>query len=346
MKRATRQPLRARGEELAERLRGRKETSTGNVLTAATEDVMNSATKSAKAFTTFQLGKDTKQATLLSFRGVQLFFVLLGVVAAIGNSTALALLHQWAKIQITVLVTLLYKDPSSKWKHTYPPAELWLLALMVTAALCELLRFPSSRVSRTIINSLQLKEKKFMRSPRKYSLRLRLLFLSVILARQLHAMDPAITYDLEARRQDTNGTVYFWGTDRMQYLGETHHVRAGRGRTGVVQRLSEHMCLTEHAEHRDGGRRRYKFGRQSAPDKHVFFVCEHGPQEQMAVLETALINMNSPNGNVKKRRPRGRGRRKRRGQYSRSLRSLRRHSPSSTHSPSLTSGSLFRPPRK
>lgn len=355
-------PMRARGTRLAMELVTESKSSGVPALRHAVSKITTSIQTQKTEHHTDTLPQGTRESTGVAFAMAELFLITVGCMCAVMNVTALGALHPWVKLQVMVLTNLLFQGPLSRWRHQYPPAELMLMALMVASALCEMMRFPKSKTRRMIRNSLQRKEKQFFRSPRSHPVKVRLAFLAVLIARQAAAMDPDhmhrnISTDMPNQRvagtsssseagREAQGVVYYWGTDRMQYIGSAALVRQSGYTPGPIHRLGEHLRLVEHEEHRDGKSRRYKAARRSAADKGMFLVCEVGPLSQIQALEQILINQNNPNGNVKKRKSRKRRRdRRRRGRYVRSLLSKSGHHPHTHSDPQCTVPPNPKPPK-
>ena len=85
---------------------------------------------------------------------------------------------------------------------------------LVSFAMLELLRYPSSKSSRALRKTMIPRERRFFQRPRMLSWRLRFMMLPFIVQRHLMLVDPR-----NARTEDF-AALYNWNAEHLRYAGK------------------------------------------------------------------------------------------------------------------------------
>ncbi len=84
----------------------------------------------------------------------------------------------------------------------------------------------------------------------------------------------------------------------LTILGKpVHPEKAPPHTTGPIERVLEHLTLTQHPEHRDGKRKRYRLARKHPLSEHCFLVLQSRGVRFVRAAETLLINTSNACGN-------------------------------------------------
>lgn len=256
---------------------------------------------------TFSTPTLIENATILSVVGF--LFALVGFLGILSLGRALTLVHVNVKCLLWALEGVVF-PPHLKWKASAPAIDTLFTALSMLNCFCELFCFPNSKNSRKIRQLLPPSERiAFLKHFRGSKMK-RMWMLSFFVARQLIALDMRHAYAAALKQPDVPSAdfsgMYFWGGDHLDYVGKFKCQRETQRepRAGCVARYLEHQTLVRQPQHRDGNRYKYKLGRQSTVDRHVFVVCRIDTHDKIGAMETLAINSTDPNGNEKKKKKR------------------------------------------